>query len=127
MVKVVPLIVMGYAIQCYVINQMNTPIGTLSLMFLGFCLVSLIMGFVIYDTKHQVEFFEDKFEINFLGNKTVVFYSEIVSIEHAVSSSSFSRLTIVCRNQKFKFYFVDEADKLKAFVEEKKTPLSKAA
>jgi hypothetical protein len=128
MVKVVPFIVVCYAIQSYVILQTSTsPIGQLGLMILGLVLASMITCFVTYDLNHQVEVFEDYLIISFLGRKTVLPFSGIGQIEISHPGESFSKFSFKCSGKKYRFYFIDDAEKLKSWIEEHSLGSVKAA
>ncbi len=128
MVKVTPFIVCGYFLQCYLIVHLKlSGFATNTLFVLGFCLVTMIAGFVTYDLKHKVHFAENSMMIDWLGKKEI-FYHEILSMEVSGEENSFANLTIVCSNsKKYTFYFIDEADKLKEWIKEKKYPSSQLA
>lgn len=128
MVKVTPFIVCGYFLQCYMITHLQLAgFATNTLFFLGFCLITMITGFVTYDLKHKVHFHEDVLEVHFFGKKEIS-YSDIQSIEVSDEEQNFATLTIKCKDsKKYTFYFIDEADKIKAWLKEKKYPSLKAA
>lgn len=121
MVKVVPLIVMGYALQCYIISGMNTSIGSTSILVLGGLLGAMIAGFITYDVKHQVTLSEDHLEISFLAYYVKIPYSEIQEIKKPGNEQNFGTLIFHCEGSKHRLYFIDDADKVKAFIDEKKT------
>lgn len=126
MVKVVPIIVVGYAIQCYFIVSMGpVQFAVDSLMFLGGCLGMMIAGFITYDLKHKVEFFDDHLEIHFglFNYQSSLTYHDIKSVSVSEKEQSFATLTVLSRNgKKFGFYFIDDADKIKQWLEEKRSP-----
>jgi hypothetical protein len=128
MVRVVPFIVVCYAIQSYVILRVNaSPVGQLSLMILGLVLAAMVAGFVAYDLKHQVEIFEDHLSISFLGAQTVLPFSEISQIEISHPGESFSTFTFKCYGKKYRFYFIDDAEKLKSWIDKHSLTSQKAA
>ncbi len=130
MVKVVPLIVMGYAIQCYFILQMgHSGIAADSLLFLGVCLGAMIAGFITYDLKHQVFFKESEMDISFINSFRTIAYNQIASIHLSNEGQAFSTMTLKLHDgRKFRFYFMDDADKIKTWIlEQQKGPLQKAA
>lgn len=131
MVKVVPFIVCAYALQCYFIVKLGpVEFAMDGLFFLGGCLVSMIMGFVTYDLTHVVKFQEETFSvsINWLNYHQTYAYQDLASIEITEAGQSFSTLTLTTRSgKKFGFYFVDEADKIKAWLEKKRIPEMQAA
>lgn len=128
MVRVVPFIVLCYFIQSYVVFQINPgKFTSSSLMVLGGLLALMITGFVVYDLKHKVEFLENELTISFLGIKNTVQFSEIVSLEIAEPGQSFSHLIVKTQNKKFTFYFIDNAEKIKCWIEERNVTYSQAA
>lgn len=124
MVRVVPLIVLGYALQCWIISGMNTPIGSTSLMVLGGLLCSMIVGFITYDTKHQVSFDETSLTIEFLGLKKEIPYSEIHQVVITNPQHNFGSIMLNCKSGRHRLFFVDEVEKVTAFLEEKRHPKS---
>ncbi|MGE3611374.1 MAG: hypothetical protein AB7I27_17400 [Bacteriovoracaceae bacterium] len=129
MVRVVPLLVLGYAIQGYVIWQMKGPEFTKDcLLMLGIGLVSMIAGFIIYDTQHKVHFFEDNLVIEFLGYKKNISYQDIASCVLDSDKNTFSKITLTTyQNKHFHFYFVDNGDKIKLWIDSKSKSQSLAA
>lgn len=121
MVKVVPFIVMCYAIQSYVILKMSpTEFSSITLSILGGFIASMILCFVTYDLKHEVYFHTDKLSCHFFHSYHEISYEEILSIEVKEPSESFSSLKIETTKGKFTFYFVDDAQKIKEWIESKK-------
>lgn len=123
--RVLPLIVMVFAIQCYVLSQMNptASIGNYAL-FLGFTLATLIGSMVYYDTYHLTLLFEDHLYIEFklTGTKRVIFYHEIKEIITAKDEVSFSSILLRLNdNSKVILHFVDHPRAIKKFIEELKT------
>jgi hypothetical protein len=126
MVKVVPFIVCAYALQCYFIVKLG-PIeyAVDGLYFLGGCLISMILAFVTYDLTHVVKFQEDTFSVSikWLNYERIYAYRDLEQIEVSEPGQSFGTLMITTRSgKKIGFYFVDEADKIKAWLEKKRTP-----
>lgn len=117
MVRVVPFIVMGYAIQCYVLMQMSEDLGTTSVFILGGSLIAMISAFITYDIKHQVNFLEDRLEVQFLFLKKTIFYSDITKVQISEPKQSFANVRILTRNSSAAFFFVDDADGIKEFLE----------
>lgn len=124
MVKVVPVIVFGYALQCYIISGMNSAVGGTTLLILGALLCMMIMGFITYDIKHEVKFTDAGMDIEFLGTKTHVPYTEITDVQNSSPGHTFGSITVKCGRKMYKVYFIDEADKVKAFIEAKRSPES---
>lgn len=130
MVKVVPFIVLCYAIQCFVIYKMSpTEFSTVSLCILGGTLALMIGGFISYDLKHEVELRDHDLMISFLGKKTTIMYEDIWSLNVSEPGQSFSSLLLRTKKGKYTLYFIDQADKIKATIEERqrKETTSKAA
>jgi len=121
MVNVVPFIVMGYAVQSYVIFQMAPEAFTRNeLLSFGLFLAFMIGGFIYYDHYHQVTFQVEGLDISFLGKKKRITYSEIWSVKVIDPGQSFSTMVIESAHGKNTFYFVDQADELKAWIESQK-------
>jgi len=121
MVRVVPFIVLCYAIQCYVIYQMAPDeFSTLGLTVLGGFLAFMVGAFIIYDLKHKVEFQADGVSISFLGSHKLISYEDIWSVEIKDPGENFSTMVMTGQDQKHTFYFVDDAEKIKKWIEEKK-------
>jgi hypothetical protein len=131
MVRVVPFIVCAYAIQCYFITRIETiDFAVNGLFFLGGCLVSMIAGFITYDLTHVVKFENETFSVSVKWlhyNKTYA-YQDLTSIEISEAGQSFATLTLTTNSgKKMGFYFIDEPDKIKAWLEEKRVPELQAA
>lgn len=131
MVRVVPFIVCAYAIQCYFITRIGTvDFATDGLFFLGGCLVTMIAGFITYDLTHVVKFEEETFSVSvkWLNYKKTYLYTDIASVEISEAGQSFATLTLTTSTgKKMGFYFIDEPDKLKAWLEKKRMPELQAA
>lgn len=131
MVKVVPLIVFAYAIQCYFIAQMGpVEYATTGLLFLGACLGMMIAAFVTYDLTHIVKLDDEglSIEMKWLGYRREMKFSELSEIHVSEPGESFSTIKIVSKSgKKYGFYFVDDAEKIKAWIEEKRAPEMKLA
>lgn len=117
MVKVVPFIVMGYAIQCYVLMQMSELLGTTSVFILGASLIAMISAFITYDVKHQVTFFEDRLESRFFFLQRTIYYLDIKSVQISGPKQTFANIRIRTNHTSVQFYFVDKADEIKLFLE----------
>jgi len=131
MVKVVPFIVCAYALQCYFFMKLGPVNFALDgLYFLGGCLASMITGFITYDLTHVVKFEEESFSIsvNWLNYKKSYAYKDLVAIEVSEVGQPFGTLTLTtCSGKKFGLYFVDEPDKIKKWLENKRQPEMQAA
>ena len=121
MVRVVPFIVFCYAIQCFVILKISpTEFFSVSLSILGGFLAFMITGFITYDLKHQAIFYEQEFHLTFFSMKETVSYDDITLIEIRDPGESFSTLIFHTKNGKKSFYFVDDAEKIKNWIESKR-------
>ena len=128
MVRVVPFIVLCYFIQSYVVFRINPgEFTSSSLMVLGGLLAIMIAGFVTYDLKHKVEFSENDLTITFLGFHQNILFSEITSLEIIEPGQSFSHLIVRVHNKKYTFYFIDNAEKIKCWIEESNSSFAEAA
>jgi hypothetical protein len=117
LVRVVPLIVLAYGIQSYVLMQMRGTFGGATVFILGGMLTFLICCFLLYDTKHKVTLFNDHLEINFIGIKTICKYEDILSIKVSDPKETFGTVTIFAKHRKIRFYFADDVDKIKQWIE----------
>ncbi len=121
MVRVVPFIVFCYAVQCYVIYSMNPgEFSTVGLSILGGFLGLMIAGFIAYDLKHKVELKVCELEITFFAFKKTIRYEDIWSIQIKDPDQNFSSLILTCQDTKHTIYFVDEGEKIKKWLEDKK-------
>ncbi|MFP5387366.1 MAG: hypothetical protein ACLGHN_14910 [Bacteriovoracia bacterium] len=128
MVKVVPFIVFCYAIQSFLIMKIDPgPFATISLSVLGGFLALMITAFVTYDLKHQVFVSESHLEIKFLFYQRKITFEEITELTVMEPGQSFSNLVIKTHHGKYTFYFIDDAEKLKTWIQEKKHPVPMAA
>jgi hypothetical protein len=127
LVKVVPLIVLAYALQCYILFQMDGPVYVGLLIALGGMLIMMIMGLVFYDVNHKVVLMEDRLEVSFKGNKSVIAFHEIKLLEVHDPQESFGTVRIVTAKGKVKFYFVDDAQKIKQWIDSRKESMPVAA
>lgn len=128
MVRVVPFIVFCYAIQCFVIMKMDPgEFSSWCLSFLGGFLALMVAGFITYDLKHQVLFNDTSLTAHFLWSHKTIHYSEILAIVVEDPSETFSTLVLLTRKGKQTFYFVDDAPKIKEWLESKKNPEEKLA
>ena len=131
MVKVVPFIVFAYAIQCYFIMKFGPEGFALNgLFFLGGCLISMISAFAIYDLTHLVTFEENALTISikWLNYVQTYHYSELTTIEVSDIGQPFATIRFTTDSgKKFGFYFVDDADKIKSWIEQKRLPEMQSA
>lgn len=128
MVKVVPFIVLCYAIQSFIIMKIGPgELAGISLSVLGGFLACMIAGFVIYDMNHKVQIFDDHLKIRFLITESIISMSDIESIHIGDPGESFSSLTLKMSSGKRTFFFIDNAEKIKSFIEEKKNKEFKKA
>ena len=83
MVKVVPFIVICYAIQCFVILKMGTnEMTTFGLSILGGLIALMIVGFITYDINHHVELGDHSLKVSFLGQERIIFYKNILILKN---------------------------------------------
>lgn len=129
MVKVAPLVVAGYAIQCYFFsNTKNVNFAADSLLWLGLCLGFMIAAFITYDLKHRVILNHDGIEVSFLGTSKNMVYDEIVDVDLSHEGQNFANLTVtIASGEKFRFFFIDDAEKVKELILNHKQPMQKAA
>ncbi len=125
MVKVTPLIFLGYGLQCYFLMNMNTQ-GHLTkhLLVLGFSLACMIGLFLLHDVYHQVNLFENHMESGwrFFGKKKTINYNEIERIDVSEKEQKFASVIIRLSNKKkIVFYFVDAPEELKTWIEQQKS------
>jgi len=121
MVRVVPFIVFCYAIQCFALLKVSPgEFTSVSLSVLGGFLACMISAFITYDLKHQVKFSENHLEVNFLYHNRLINYDEIWSVETSEPGQTFSTLTLHAKSGKISFFFVDDADKIKKYIESKR-------
>lgn len=122
MIKVVPFIVLGYALQCYVILQVGAKSFAVdSLIFLGFGLCSMIAAFITYDLHHKGELHETHLELSFplLSYQKKIMFEEIYKIDTGDPEQNFSNMTFHLKNgQKLRIFFVDDAAGIKKWIEE---------
>jgi|GEM_PF-1108397 len=122
MVRVVPFIVFCYAVQCFVITKIGPgDFSTISLAILGGFLALMIAGFITYDVKHRVILDDSGINIQFLGTTKLVSYDEIWMIEINDPDQSFSTIKLHGQKGKITFYFVDESNKIKKWIEDHQT------
>lgn len=123
MVKVVPFIVGCYAIQCYVIlHSAPNEFAKISLSILGGFLALMIAGFVTYDLRHEVEVSEEELKISFFNKTKTIRFCDILSLEINEPGQSFSTLTLKTSHGTYRLCFIDDAEKIKSWIEEKKNP-----
>ncbi len=118
MVRVVPLIVLVYAIQCYVLSNMEGPIGVKMLWAIGGLLITMIVGFVSYDVYHQVTLFDEHLEITYYRFKMAIPFEDIVAVYITDPNESFGTVKVQTRKTNYRFYFVDDVAKIKSWIEE---------
>jgi hypothetical protein len=129
MVKVVPLIVMGYAIQCYfILNAGHTEFATNCLLGLAVGLGLMIVSFITYDLKHHVHFSTETLEIRFYAWSKTIAYQDITQIAISHEGQSFTTMTLTIKNgSKHRFFFIDDGEKIKSWLLEQQTPYAQAA
>lgn len=127
LVRVVPFITLAYAFQSYLILQLNGPLDGFALFMMGGLLGLMIGGFVTYDNYHQVTLFEDHLTIHFLGLSKKLPYSAIIAIHVHDPKESFGSVLIESTHGSFRFFFVDDAAKIKQWIDSQKQSLPLAA
>lgn len=128
MVRVVPFIVFCYGIQSFVIFNMNPgEFSTISLSVLGGFISLMIASFIFYDLQHQVHLNSSDLTIQFLFKKCCLRYEDIQIVEVKDPGQTFSNLIIKTKHEKYIFYFIDDAEKIKMMIQEKKKIELKAA
>jgi hypothetical protein len=127
MVKVVPLIALMFGIQGYILMKIHEGFGGGAVFFLAGCLVFMITAFITYDVKHKVTFFEDHLEMSFLGLQKSLSYTDIISVHVSESKQTFATVLIRTKTGRHTFFFVDDADGIKSFLESSKDQNFKAA
>ena len=128
MEKVVPFIVGLYFIQCLIIFKVaSNHFSTISLSILGVCLAAMIGGLIFYDIHQKVMVFEKELHLSFLGRKKIISFNDIWSIEISDPGESFSSVYFKTNQGKVTIYFIDDAEKIKKFIEGHKNDFSMAA
>ena len=115
LVRVVPLIVLGYAVHSYVLMTVTTGSHPMVLA-LGSALIGMILGFVAYDNFHKVEGFDDHLNVQWFLYNQKIKYDEISDVLVAEDARTFATVTIHYGSKKSTFYFVDDAMVFKAFI-----------
>lgn len=128
MVRVVPFIVLCYAVQCFAILKLGpSEITIVSIMVLGGFLALMIAGFITYDLRHNVTFFKDELHSRFFFFQHIIRYEDILKVEINEPKQSFATLTVTTAHGKHTYYFVDQADKVKEWLESQKASEEKLA
>lgn len=129
LVRVIPFIVLLYAIQSYMLIRL-APAGFTSehVVFLGAGLFCTISAFIIYNLKHRTEFFEHHLIISFMGHERSIAYHDLVEVMVQPGEDTFSTLTLVEKSgKKYRIFLVDDAAKIKQWLESQKASLAQAA
>lgn len=127
MVRVVPIIVLFYGIQYYMVFQMGVSFTNSHFMVLGLFLVFMIAGFISYDLHHKIECKENHINICWGPLNKKILYQDILAIEIPEDEKSFSTVRIVTRYGSHKFFFVDNGKALKAFIKDQQVEKKLAA
>jgi len=128
MVKVVPFILCFYSIQCFVILQIGVGgISSSGLSIMGVLLALMVTMLVTYDLKQKAWLEEERICLELFGFRKVIHYKDIQSILINDPGQSFSSLEILMTKGRVTLYFVDDAEKIKKWIEDKKSPMAKAA
>ena len=128
LVKVVPLVVVGYALQSYILFQLKGDLAPEFITILGLALVAMISSFIIYDTNHQVKFSQDYLSISFFFFHKVIPLDDIIQVQIAGSQNSFDMVMLHTMHYgKIRLYFVDDAFKIKEWIDSQKNSSQLAA
>jgi hypothetical protein len=128
MVRVVPFIVLCYAIQSFIIFKFSpSEFSSVGLSILGGFIALMIGGFILYDLKHRVKLFEDHLTIEFLFSSKTIKFEDIKSIVVKDPGQTFSNLIIITAKRKYTFYFIDDSEKIKKMIESKSQIFQMAA
>ena len=131
LVRVVPFIVLLYAFHCYFIMQL-VPVDFVinGQFFLGGCLGFMIGCFISYDLTHVVTLGENSLDIKvaWLNYHRSVCYSDVAAILISEPGQTFATVTVITQSgTKYSFYFVDDADKIKSWIEQRRISEFKSA
>lgn len=127
LVRVVPLIVLGFALQCYILGNMSGGESGGFILFLGGALSAMIATFITYDVQHRAQLFEDRIEVHFFFSHKTVYFKDITQIEVKDPDQSFSTVTLHHGKNKIRLYFVDDAPKVKNWIEATQSTTARAA
>jgi hypothetical protein len=128
LVRVTPLVVLGYALQCYILFQLKGAFAPEFIMILGLALVTMIGCFILYDTKHRVKFSAEYLSISFLFYHKVIPLNEIKTVSIAGTHNSFDMVMLETHHHgKIRLYFVDDAFKIKEWIDSQKNSSRLAA
>lgn len=120
MVKVVPFIFLCYGIQSFTLYKIGySAITGPTLLFLGVALAALTGLFTLYDLKHELELHDEHFTVKFLWYKKEVPYNTILNIDVHESEKTFCKLKISTLKSKHTFYFVDNGEEMKGWLEKR--------
>ena len=124
--RVLPLIVGIFALQCYLVSQMNpeASVGNYAI-FMAMSLGILIASLVYYDTKHLVLIFEDRLFIQnpLFNSQRVLMLDEISEVLTTDQEVNFASMIFKLKDgDKIYLYFVDYPQHVKKLIEELKTP-----
>lgn len=123
MVRIMPLLVLMYALQCFVTVSFGLFGAVSEFIFaIGGCLILMVCGFYVYNLKHKVDFHEEHFEVSFLGAHREIPYQNIFMVEvDGQEQDNFSTLVVTCKDLKqLKFYLIDDAFKIRDFLQDKR-------
>ncbi len=128
MVRVVPFIVTGYALQCFMILQVSPGEFTqISLSVLGGFIAAMIAGFITYDLKHSADFNPSGISIQFFSGTKFIRYSEILKVEVSDPGQTFATVKIFTAKGQARLRFVDRPDAVKAHIDQRRSPATQAA
>jgi hypothetical protein len=116
MVRVVPLIVMFYGIQYYMVWQMKLAFASNHFLVLGFFLVSMIAGFIAYDRYHKIDCYEDRLEIKWFFIQHTILYKDVLAVEVPEEEKSFGTVKLLTARGTHTFFFVDQTKLIKEII-----------
>ena len=118
--KVVPFIVLLFAIQCFLIYHFMGGVeifNTVSIIGIG--IISLICSLLYYDYNHHIILYQDHLHIYFslaLTNREIG-YDEIENISVGEEGTSFSSVYLnLIDGEKVTLHFIDYPDHVKDFI-----------
>ena len=128
MVRVVPIIFLVYGMHGFLMVRHMGPVGSELSLMTGISLGLMIAMLVLYDTKHKVTLFDGYLEVNFLFfNKKTISFSDISQVEVMGPTESFQTVVFKTDHNKMTLYFVDDAHKIKTWIDSNKASSSSLA
>ena len=125
LITVMPLIVMVYAVQCYVMWSFSPDMKIGDYAITMGCVLSSFIGLMVYyDNNHHVLIYEDRLHIYFglTGTNKIIEFSDIEKVLAPDEDVNFSNLIIKTKEEKnHVFYFVDHPLLVKKLIEKQMT------